>query len=428
MPEPGGEVVGRGLRQGGDLLRGWFAELTAAAERGEGAAYVFVMGSLVELLRSFDLPVVFPEINSLQTAVKRVAASHLNEAEELGYSPDICGYVKADVATQRRGGEHPMGRIPRPALAVLTTACNTYIKWGEIWERTYRVPVAVIDVPGSRRAGDAFAPGDGDFERDCFYVAGQLRELVRTCESVTGRRFDVDRLRENLAWSNAALAGWRRALAANRAAPAPFNALIDGTVYLGVLNGLRGTPAGAVFFSDLAEEMELKAASGLGTLHDELWRLLFVGVPCYPIFRRFNELFTERGGVFVGSTYLWFASGGAQAPFSYDLEDPLRGLATGLLLSVRAAVDSMLFHDRALDELLDGLRADGVVFHAVKSCRTTSAGLADGRRALLERREVASLLLESDMMDQRVVSEAQLKNRVDAFFEGLAARRAGALA
>jgi hypothetical protein len=27
------------------------------------------------------------------------------------------------------------------------------------------------------------------------------------------------------------------------------------------------------------------------------------------------------------------------------------------------------------------------------------------------------------MMDRRVVSEAQMKNRVDAFFEGLASRR-----
>jgi hypothetical protein len=27
------------------------------------------------------------------------------------------------------------------------------------------------------------------------------------------------------------------------------------------------------------------------------------------------------------------------------------------------------------------------------------------------------------MMDRRVVSEAQLKNRIDAFFEGLASRR-----
>jgi benzoyl-CoA reductase/2-hydroxyglutaryl-CoA dehydratase subunit BcrC/BadD/HgdB len=36
---------------------------------------------------------------------------------------------------------------------------------------------------------------------------------------------------------------------------------------------------------------------------------------------------------------------------------------------------------------------------------------------------VFSLFMESDMMDKRVVSEAQLKNRVDAFFEGLATRK-----
>ncbi|MDH5506782.1 MAG: 2-hydroxyacyl-CoA dehydratase family protein, partial [Anaerolineae bacterium] len=63
------------------------------------------------------------------------------------------------------------------------------------------------------------------------------------------------------------------------------------------------------------------------------------------------------------------------------------------------------------------------VFHPIKSCRTVSTGLADGRRALMATRDVPSLFIESDMMDRRVVSEAQLKNRIDAFFEGMAARK-----
>jgi benzoyl-CoA reductase subunit B len=108
------------------------------------------MGSLSELLRVFDIPIVFPEINSLQTAVRRVAHEYLDEAEDYGYSPDICGYVKADVATQLRGGKLPMGRIPKPALAVYTNACNTYIKWAEIWERMYEIPTFTLDVPGTR--------------------------------------------------------------------------------------------------------------------------------------------------------------------------------------------------------------------------------------------------------------------------------------
>ena len=75
--------------------------------------------------------------------------------------------------------------------------------------------------------------------------------------------------------------------------------------------------------------MEYKAAHGIGTLTDEEYRLLFVGVPCYPIFRRFNELFTDWGGTFVNSTYLWFASGGSNLGFEYDLARPLESLAEG---------------------------------------------------------------------------------------------------
>jgi benzoyl-CoA reductase subunit B len=416
-------VVGRGNDAGARLFREWFQGLATAAEEGRGAAYVFVMGSLAELLRVFDFPIVFPEINSLQAAVRRVASDYLNEAENYGYSPDICGYVKADVATQLRRGAHPMGRIPKPALAVCTNACNTYIKWGEIWERMHGMPLFTLDVPGSRGAGLASPAGGDDFERDRRYVQAQLEELITLCERVSGIRFDIDRLREHMGWANELNRGWQRVLELNRSRPAVFNALSDGTIYLGVANGFRGAPEGAAFFRDLVEEMAYKAERHIGTPVEEQWRLIFVGVPCYPIFRRFSELFSDWGGVFVNSTYLWFASGGANLGFTYDLTRPIESLAEGVLLGVRDAMDSMFFQTQALAQMIDDHAVDGVVYHPIKSCRTVSTGLADTRRALMAVRDVPSLFVESDMMDKRVVSEAQMKNRIDAFFEGLAARR-----
>jgi benzoyl-CoA reductase subunit B len=420
---PGPEIVGRAAKAGADLFRDWFAELDETAARGGQAAYVFVMGSLNEVLKTFDLPVVFPEINSLQTAVRRVAHEYLQQAEDYGYSPDICGYVKADVAVQLRGGAHPMGRIPKPSIVVTTNACNTYLKWAEIWERLHHVPVFTIDVPGTRQAGD----GRG-FESDRRYVEGQLRELIETCARATGRAFDVDRFREVLGHANRMSAAWKRVIELNRSRPSVFNALTDGTVYLGMANGYRGTATGARYFDELLEEMEFKAANGIGTVADEQWRLAFVGVPCYPIFRRFNELFTHWKGAFVNSTYLWFASGGANRGFQYDLARPVESLAEGVLLGVRDAMDSMFHADRALLEMIGEFAVDGVIFHPVKSCRTTSTGMADARRALAQRTDVPSLFLESDMMDRRVVAEAPMKNRVDAFFEGLASRRRQAVA
>ncbi len=417
-------IVGRGNRDGARLFRDWFAELSSAAADLRPVAYVFVMGSMAELLRVFDLPIVFPEINSLQTAVRRVAHEYLNEAEDYGYSPDICGYVKADVATQLRGGEHPMGRIPRPAMAVYTNACNTYIKWAEIWERMYGVPVFTLDVPGTRGAGLQSQPGSQDFEQDRRYVEGQIHELISLCEQTSGRAFDIDRLRESLAATNEMNRAWKRLLELNQSRPSVFNALSEGTIYLGVANGFRGTPEGAAYFRDLVEEMEYKASHGIGTTTDEQFRLVFVGVPCYPIFRRFNELFTEWGGTFVTSTYLWFASGGSNVGFEYDLQDPIGSLAEGVLISVRDAMDAMFFQTDILAEMIDAYGIDGVVYHPIKSCRTVSTGLADSRRALMEIRDIPSLFIESDMMDRRVVSEAQLKNRIDAFFEGLQSRAA----
>jgi benzoyl-CoA reductase subunit B len=419
------ELIGRGMREGGALFRNWYDTLAGAAERNEPCAYVFVMGSLNEILKAFDLHSTFPEINALQTAVRRVSDTYLNLAEDHGFSPDVCGYVKADYALQLRGGQHPMGRIPKPSIAVLTNACNTYLKWGEIWERMYDIPVVTVDVPGTRGRGAGTDDGPGALERDRRYVEYQLRELIGHLETLTGKALDIDRLREVLERTNRMARAWRQLLRLNRSRPAVFDAMMEGTIYLGVANALRGTEEGARYFEDLVEEMTHKALHGFSTLvdHDKEHRLIFVGVPCYPIFRRFHQLFAEWSGVFVGSTYMWFASGGLDLDFEYDLKRPIESLAEGVLLGVRRAGDAMLFHDQHLVAAIDELAADGVVYHPIKSCRTVSTGLADSRRAVLEQRDVLCLYIESDMMDKRVVSEAQLKNRIDAFFEGLDSRR-----
>ena len=184
--------------------------------------------------------------------------------------------------------------------------------------------------------------------------------------------------------------GWQRVLELNRSRPALFNAVTDGTIYLGVANCLRGTAEGADYFDRPGRgdgHTRRRAASARST--DERYRLVFVGVPCYPIFRRFNEMFTEWGGTFVNSTYLWFASGGAHARVqSTTWRDPFESLAEGLLIvGARDAMDSMFFQDRA-SLAIDRrhIDVDGVVFHPIKSCRTVSTGLADARRALMASR------------------------------------------
>jgi len=127
--------------------------------------------------------------------------------------------------------------------------------------------------------------------------------------------------------------------------------------------------------------------------------------------------------VFVTSSYLWFASGGTCAGTQYDLDNPLESFAEGQLLMIREAMDSMFNQAYSMREAAENFNLDGVVYHPIKSCRTVSTGLADQRRYVSEELGLPTLFFESDLMDPQVVSEAQMKNRADAFFEGLISRR-----
>jgi len=400
----------------------WWQAMHEADAAGQPTAYVFVMGSLNEILRCFDLTISYPEITSLQTAVRGQSLTYLQAAEDYGYSPDICGYVKADVGLHLKGRAHPHGIIPRPSLVVATNMCNTYIKWAEIWEQMYRCPVFVLDLPAWRGTGpNGVAPGAAEHDRR--YVEAQLRELIALCERVTGRRFDIDRLRETLAEVNALAARYHGVLALNRRRPAPFSALREGIVFQGIANLYRGSPEATRFFEAAQAEIETRIRRGTGVLPRERFRLLLSGTACYASFKRFAELFEEWGAVFVHSTYLVFAGGGFRPGFAYDLSRPLESLAEQLLASAWYAFSIPMFY--AQDWLAQTARAwevDGICFHGVKSCRTTSTGLPDVREWLRTQCDIPGLFIQSDLVDPRLWSDAQLKNRIDAFLESLAAR------
>jgi benzoyl-CoA reductase subunit B len=426
--DSGEDVVGRGRREGNLLFREWYAELDAAAEAGAPTAYVFVMGSVAEILKAFDFNLVFPEINSLQTAVRKVSLNYLNKAEDIGYSTDVCGYVKADVGVHLDDRRHPNGRIPRPSIVIATNMCNTYVKWVEIWERMYGCKVFVLDIPGQRGNGWSSNPGSDQFENDRRYVQCQLEELIEACESVTGRSFDLGRLQETLENVNLMAADWSATLALNRAVPAPFNAMGDGLAYMGVLSAYRGTETGASYMARLREEMEHKVQRGIGTIAEERFRLHGVGPACYSHFRRFLELFQDWGAVYVNSEYLAYAGGGLDRGIHYDLERPLESLAEQLVITARHSMSNMFFSQDQLADVVRDWRADGIVYHSVKSCRTVSTGMADSREYVTRVKNIPALFVESDLVDPRLWSEAQFKNRIDAFFEALAARKVAATA
>ena len=133
---------------------GHYERLARAPQDGRKVVYTFVPGNLTELLRSFDLLPVLPEINALQSGMRKLSGDYIAEAEKHGHSEDVCTYVKCDIGMLKKGNIGPTGEscLPPPDLLLLSyTGCFTFMKWFELLRQEYDCPVAMLHVPYQAR-------------------------------------------------------------------------------------------------------------------------------------------------------------------------------------------------------------------------------------------------------------------------------------
>lgn len=416
-------LQGAGRKGSRLLFDKYFVEFSRAQAEGRPVVYLWIGANIAELFRSFDFLSVYPEVNALQTGTRKVSLDYIDPAEEYGYSPDICGYVKADVGLILKGMEHPRGKVPPPSLVFNNDYCNTYLKWSEILSRFHGVPLATVSIPFMPRPGQECEVGSEEYQDHKRYILQQLKEVVGLCEEVTGKKFDGDRVAERLAYSNRMADLWTEILAANKRIPAPFEAMAEGLNYLGIMNVFRGTKEGGDYLESVLAELKERIALGVTVVPQERFRFVLEGTPCWFYFREFVDLFHKWGAVFVFSTYLDFTAGGWDKGFRFDTSRPLESLADSLLMP-NAGRGFASFFERVgpLKEWVESYRADGIVFHGIKSCRLISTGQADHREWLTQA-GIPCLFVDSDVIDPRYFAEAQIRNRVEAFLEALEQKR-----
>ncbi len=400
-----------------ELMGRYYAELTAQAEgKGGKNAQLLIAGNPVELLRAFDLVPVYPEVNALQLAVKKVSLPLIQKAEELGYATDNCAYVKADVGLFYAGGVAPFGTIPKPDVLVCNyVGCNVYLNWFEHMAEMTGAPVLNIDVPFIR------TPDNEPSEADVRYVIAQLEQLIELLERVTGTKLDWLKLTRIVERSARVGALWAQIKDLTKRRPAPYDAYFDSVTMMAPLYCLRGTAECVEFFEVAYQEMAERAARGEGPLPQERFRVVIEGPPPWPFLRVFRDMFTRWGAVAVASTYstvggLW------EFGFRHDPSDPLGSIARHML-SYNLCNRNFLQRYDQIERYVREWTADALVIHSVKSCRLFSAGQGDMREHFVRDLDIPTLLIESDLEDPRYFSAAQLRNRIDAFFEALEQRR-----
>ncbi len=396
-----------------ELMTQYYAELTQAAETGQGhSAWMLISGNPVELVRAFDMLPVYPEVNALQLGVRKQSLPLIQKAEELGYSIDNCAYVKADIGLFFSGLKAPFATIPRPSLILCNyVGCGVYLQWFEHLAEYTNAPIFNLDIPTVREPSGRVPPDD------VRYVVKQLEELIGLCERITARRFDEARLRQILAWSKETGDLWAEIKALTKTVPSPFDAFFDSTTMMGPLYCHRGTEEGVTFFREAHRELTERVRQGVGPLPEERFRIVIEGPPPWPFLRVFRDLFSKWGAVAVASTYstvggLW------EFGFRHDPDRPLESIAEHML-QYNLTNRSFLQRYHQLKQYVEEWGADALVIHSVKSCRLFSAGQGDMREYFSKELGVPTLLIESDLEDPRYFSEAQMRNRIDAFFEAL---------
>lgn len=408
-----------------EMIAEHFRRLEQAPETHEPVVYTFVPGNLTELVRSFGALPLLPEINALQSGMRGMSRKYIAEAEKAGHSEDVCTYVKCDIGMIKSGNIGPTGtRLPKPDLLLLSyTGCYTFMKWFELLREEYDCPAVFLHVPYQ---------SDGKLAQEHrTYIVEQIREkIIPALEQVTGRKYDEGKLRELLGHSRDAEDDLVAVLQSAKQKPSPVDAYFGAVYYVGpIFSAFRGTPEGAAYYRALRAEVDARVAAGegpmtpSGRLDEQKYRLVVEGPPNWTSFHEFWKMFSDEGAVCVASTYTK-VGGTYEFGFRHDPDDPI-----GTLADYCGGCYTNLSLPQRIDMLVNYVRdyaADGFLINSVKSCNSFSAGQLLILREVEKRTGIPGAFIESDLVDPRYFSAANIKNRLESYIQMLAARRLGA--
>ena len=396
--------------------------LATAKAAGRKVASTFVPGNLNELIMCFDVVNNLPEINAIQNAMRKKSGAYIMEAEKRGHSEDVCTYVKADLGMVAKGNLGPDGRtLPDPDLLLLSyTGCFTFMKWFELLREQYKCETAMLHVPYE---------GEGHASRNMVdYVVKQLKEeVIPKLERVSGVKFDIDRLRQYLKESAKAEEDFVWVLESAKTKPSPIDAYFGGVYYIGpIFTSFRGTEDASEYYRLLHSEIEERIQKRLGPVtpdgevHEERYRLVVEGPPNWTSFRDFWKMFYDDGAVVVASTYTK-VGGIYDLGFRHDPDHPLESLAQYCLgCYTNRNLPSRI---GLIEKYINEYEADGLLINSIKSCNSFSAGQLLILREIERRTGKPAAFIETDLVDPRYFSPANVKNRLESYFQMIEQKR-----
>jgi benzoyl-CoA reductase/2-hydroxyglutaryl-CoA dehydratase subunit BcrC/BadD/HgdB len=385
------ELIGR------QYLKGNYANLH------QKVAWV-TSGAPVEFLKALDFYVLYPENHGAVCGTMRVAEQLCTEAENAGYSRDICSYARTDIGVML-SGKTPVGRLPRPDLLLAcTNICQTVLFWYRVLAHHFHAPLIVIDTPFIYTQVT---------EHALDFVKRQIEEAIPVAEKVAGKSLQARRLEQVAQLSLQASRLWMEIIERCQHRPAPIS-VFDQFIQMAPIVEMRGDPDTVDFYAAMLKEVGDRINRGVGVVKNERKRLLWDNLPIWYRLRYLAEYLGQHGIAIVASTY---TNAWGELADRIDTQDPIDGMAKTYIYPIlnRGTGDKLA----TMQAMIQKYQLDGVILHSDRSCKPYSMGQISQRDRLARDCGVPALLLEADHNDPRAYTEEQVANRLDAFIEML---------
>jgi len=384
-----------------EIMTGYYIDAKTARKNNNKVAWI-TSGGPVEPLIAMDIIPVYPENYGAMIGASKMGVELCEKAEEMGYSRELCSYARGDVASAIVNGG-PIGGLPEPDLLVCcNNICGTVLKWYEIQARYFNVPLFIFDTPISHT-------NFSDSARK--YVRSQIDEYFEVLESVTGEKFNYDKMGEVGKLSVETQRLWQAILDTTMHRPAPMSAF-DAFFHLALIVTLRGTQTCIDYYRELLEEMNQRIASGISAVPEEKYRLLWDNLPIWYKTRWLSDKFASHDTCLVADTYTSAWSGSVDMLKEEDFIESMVDGYSRIWLNI--GTDIMA---EGILKMIDKYDVDGVVMHSNRSCKPYSLGQYDLQKIIMKERNLPTLFIEADMCDERNFSESQVETRIDAFME-----------
>jgi benzoyl-CoA reductase subunit B len=316
-----------------DYQKIWFNNLRRRVTEG-GEPYVLAPAvSPHEILESFDIPYVCNEWWSGLTAARRQSAEYFNILERRGYHDTLTRYGALALATAVATEDEilpPWGGLPKPAFVLYQGQIDAAARWENVAE-AFGVPAYLTSpVADPTRVHHRWWEVSKwmweelyDTARIDSIVEG-YRDIIAACEKATGRKFDIDKLREVMDRANAQEDYFGEVRQIMRTAPRAPVSLAEELGNVMTIQWHRGSQWAVDAARMFRDEVKARAGNNIAVCPEERIRLMWGWLGLWQNIGFYRAYEKSHGAVFVRSIYMSIAIDGYTR---YGTRDPLRALA-----------------------------------------------------------------------------------------------------